>query len=44
MGSFGGFYFGDKRKLSKKELEKKAKKLSGKQSTEFKLPEIVKKK
>lgn len=43
MGSFGGYYFGDRRKLSKKKLEKKAQKLSQKQPIEFKLPELVKK-
>lgn len=44
MGGFGGFYFGEKRKLSKKQLEKKAKHLALKQPTEFRLPEIIKKK
>lgn len=43
MGSYGGFYFGEKRKLSKKELEKRAKKLAQNQPAEIKLPEIIKK-
>lgn len=44
MGGYGGFFFGEKRKLSKKELEKKSKKLAEKQPAEMKLPEIIKRK
>lgn len=42
MGSFGGYYFGDKKKFSKKELEKRAKRLAQRQPIEFKLPELIK--
>lgn len=43
MGQFGGFYKGDKRKIKKQILEKKAQSLSQRQS--FVLPkiEIIKK-
>lgn len=44
MGDHGGFYFGEKKKLSKKQAEAKAKKFAQKQPTEFRLPEIIKKK
>ncbi|MDP3998214.1 MAG: hypothetical protein Q8P89_01185 [bacterium] len=44
MGSRSGYYSGEKRKLSKKQMEERAKKLSQKQGAEFQLPEIVKKK
>jgi|GEM_PF-6043308 len=43
MGSFGGFYKGEKRKYSKEELAKKAKK-NQQPGTTFKLPEIIVKK
>lgn len=43
MGRFDGYYKGDKKKLSKKELEKRTKKLTSQASYTFKLPEIIKK-
>jgi len=43
MGRFDGYYKGDKKKLSKKELEKKAKKLGVQVSSSVSLPEIIKK-
>ena len=42
MASFGGFYKGEKKKYSKEELNKKAQKNIS--VSEFKLPELVKKK
>lgn len=44
MGGYGGYYFGEKKKLSKKHLAKKADKMSLRQSVGIKLPEIIKKK
>lgn len=44
MAGYGGFYFGEKKKVSKKQLEKKTKKMSFQQPSELKLPEIIKKK
>lgn len=38
MGQFGGFYKGEKRKLKKNELEKKAKVLANKKT--FVLPKV----
>jgi len=43
MGRFDGYYKGDKKKLSKKELEKKTKKLTSQTPYTFKPPEIIKK-
>lgn len=43
MGAFGGYYKGDKKKLGKKDLEKKAKRLSGQSPAEFRLPEVIRK-
>lgn len=44
MGSFGGYYKGDKKKLKKSQLEKKAQKQIGSQAS-WQLPsvEIIKK-
>lgn len=44
MGKFGGYYFGEKKKPSKKILGKRSKKLQVKYSVSFKLPELIKKK
>lgn len=45
MGSFGGFYKGEKKKVSKEEMEKRAKKsmISTGGST-FTLPKLIEKK
>ncbi|KKU49483.1 MAG: hypothetical protein UX71_C0014G0002 [Parcubacteria group bacterium GW2011_GWA1_47_10] len=45
MGQFGGYYKGDKKKLKKTDLEKKAQKQFGGSSTSWQLPqvEIIKK-
>lgn len=43
MGRFDGYYKGDKKKLSKKELEKRAKKFSSQTSYVLNLPEVIKK-
>lgn len=40
MGSFGGFYKGEKKKVSKEEMAKRAKKIQI-QNSSFKLPELV---
>lgn len=39
MAQFGGYYFGDRKKLKKSELEKKAKKQLG--TTSFQLPQVT---
>lgn len=44
MGSFGGFYKGDKKKPSKAELDKKAKKAMGSSASGFVLPKLIEKK
>lgn len=44
MGKFGGFYFGEKKKLKKQNLEKRAKRATQESPTTFRLPEIVGKK
>lgn len=44
MAMFGDFASKNKRKLSKEELEKKAKKVGFSQPSTFKLPELVIKK
>ncbi len=43
MGQFGGFYKGDKKKLKKSILEKKASKLESKQTFFLPKVEIIKK-
>lgn len=43
MGRFDGYYKGDKKKFSKEEQEKKAKKIQGQNPWVFKAPEIIKK-
>lgn len=43
MGQFGGFYKGEKRKLKKSELEKKAKELANKKTFVLPKVEVVKK-
>ncbi len=43
MGQFGGFYKGDKRKIKKQILEKKAQSLSQRQSFVLPTIEIIKK-
>jgi len=42
MGSRGGYYFGEKRKKKKKDLEKKARKLSLKKSSVLPKVKIIK--
>jgi len=43
MGQFGGFYKGEKRKLKKSELGKKAKELANKKTFVLPKVEVVKK-
>lgn len=43
MGQFGGYYKGEKRKLKKQELEKKAKQLANKKTFILPKVEMVKK-
>lgn len=43
MGQFGGYYLGDKKKLKKRDLEKKAKKQLGSTTFPFPQVEIIKK-
>lgn len=43
MGSFGGYYFGEKKRVKKEELEKKARKLSLQKPFVLPRVEIVKK-
>jgi len=43
MGRFDGYYKGDKKKLSKKDLEKKAKRLASQSPFIITPPEIIKK-
>lgn len=43
MGNFGGFYKGDKKKLKKSSLEKKAQKQMGTSSWQLPQVEIIKK-
>lgn len=43
MGRFDGYFKGDQKKLSKKELEKKAKKLQSGNTSVFAPPEIIRK-
>lgn len=43
MGRFDGYYKGDKKKLSKEELEKRTKKLEWQSPYAFRPPEVIKK-
>lgn len=43
MGRFDGYFKGDKKKLSKEEMAKKAKKISLQSPYSIKFPEVVKK-
>lgn len=44
MGKFGGYYSGEKKKMKKEALDKRAKKFGQASPLTFTLPEIVKKK